>query len=197
MEKQLNQMTNEELGKLFPIIILEPDSNWTKLFEAEKCEIEKTIEKNNIIRIEHIGSTAIPDIKAKPTIDILLEINETTENSRVIEGLGRLNYQYIPRPENPAPHMMFVKGYTLEGFKGQAFHVHVRYHGDWDELYFRDYLLQNPHIAKEYEELKIILSEQFKNDRDAYTDKKTDFIHMINQKARQEKLQLNAKYLTQ
>jgi GrpB-like predicted nucleotidyltransferase (UPF0157 family) len=48
-----------------------------------------------------------------------------------------------------------VKGYTKDGFKGQAYHIHVRYSGDWDELYFRDFLIQNPLVAKEYENIKI------------------------------------------
>ena len=49
--------------------------------------------------------------------------------------------------ENSAPHIMFAKGYTPEGFAGQAFHVHVRYKGDWDEIYFRDYLLRHYDVA--------------------------------------------------
>lgn len=177
-------MTNEELGKLFPIIISEHHPNWKKMFTAEKKKIEKVVGSKEIVRLEHIGSTAIPGLKAKPSIDILLEINEKTEARKVIDGLGKLKYHFIPKPENPAPHMMFVKGYAKNGFKGQAFHVHVRYGGDWDEPYFRDYLIQTPGVAKEYEKVKIKLSKEYKNDRDGYTEMKTDFIKRINKIAR-------------
>lgn len=82
--------------------------------------------------------------------------------------------------------MMFLKGYTPEGFKGQAYHVHVRYRGDGDELYFRDYLLAHPETAKEYGELKLKLKKQYEHDRDGYTDAKTDFIQRIINLAKQK-----------
>jgi GrpB-like predicted nucleotidyltransferase (UPF0157 family) len=183
----LDKMSNKELGKLFPIRISEPNPDWISLFRTEKVKIEKALGHKNIIRIEHIGSTAVPDLKAKPTIDILLEIQESTQLEFLRDTLSKLNYHFIPKPENPAPHMMFVKGYTTEGFKGQAYHVHVRYSGDWDELYFRDYLISHPVIAKDYERLKVRLAMQFENDRDGYTEKKTDFITHINKLAKNGK----------
>jgi GrpB-like predicted nucleotidyltransferase (UPF0157 family) len=186
MTKQLDQMKIEELGMLFPIIISEPDSNWMNLFKAEEVEIEKAIGKKNIVRIEHIGSTAVPNLKAKPTIDILLEVPDDIDTTLIIERLKQSGYHFTPRPENPAPHMMFMKGYTTHGFEGQAFHVHVRYRGDWDELYFRDYLRANPAIAREYADLKVRLAKQFTNDREEYTAKKTDFIKRITEIAKKE-----------
>jgi GrpB-like predicted nucleotidyltransferase (UPF0157 family) len=80
MEIQLDKLNVFELGMLFPIIISEPNSEWFELFEIEKTKIEQTILKCNIIQINHIGSTAIPNLKAKPTIDIILEIHESTDN---------------------------------------------------------------------------------------------------------------------
>ncbi len=186
MEKQLNEMTREELGKLFPIIVSEPDSSWPELFRIEQLKILKILEERDIIRIEHIGSTAVPNLKAKPTIDILLEVSDIFDKNRLIEKLSKLDYYYTPKPENPPPHMMFMKGYSINGFKGQAFHIHVRYRGDWDEIYFRDYLKQHPEIAQKYGELKIQLSKVYKNDREEYTNKKTDFIKRITDIARKK-----------
>lgn len=80
--------------------------------------------------------------------------------------------------------MMFLKEYTENGFQGQAYHIHVRYSGDWDEIYFRDYLLANPDVAKEYGELKVQLAKQYKNDREEYTKSKTEFIKRITEVAR-------------
>lgn len=70
----------------------------------------------------------------------------------------------------------FNSGYTPDGFAEKVFHLHLRYAGDNDELYFRDYLREHPKIAKEYEALKLSLWKQFEHDRDAYTDAKTEFI---------------------
>ncbi len=186
MSKQLSEMTDKELGQLFPIQISEPNPEWRRMYQAEKIAIVNALGEENILRIEHIGSTAIPNLKAKPTIDMLLEIPESTHNNLIKEKLTMLNYHFIPQPENPPPHMMFAKGYTLEGFKGQAYHIHVRYKGDWDELYFRDYLIAHPEIACHYSDLKSQLVEKYKYDREEYTDKKTEFIKRITQLAREE-----------
>ena len=59
-------------------------------------------------------------------------------------------YLYTPQPQNPPPGMMYMKGYTLRGFERQTYHLHVRYPGDWDELYFHDYLCINVKAAARY-----------------------------------------------
>ena len=82
--------------------------------------------------------------------------------------------------------MMFMKGYTPEGFKAQAFHLHIRYSGDWDEPYFRDYLLAHPDTANAYGELKVKLQKLYAHDRDGYTDAKTDFIQEITNRAKEQ-----------
>ncbi len=123
---------------------------------------------------------------AKPTIDILLEIQNDTDVPKLITNMQSCGYLFDAQPDNPPPHMKFMKGYTPQGFKGQAFHVHIRYKGDWDELYFRDYLLIHPDVADEYAKLKIELKQKYKYDRNTYTDAKTDFIKRITALARRE-----------
>lgn len=184
MAKKLEGMSLHELGKLFPIIITEHNPEWKKLYEKERIVIESAVGKSSIVRISHFGSTAVPGLAAKPTIDILLEIVEETDNDDFITKIKSLGYLYSHKPNNPAPHMMFMKGYTPNGFEGQAFHLHVRYSGDWDELYFRDYLIQHPEIAKEYGILKHQLKDKYENDREAYTNGKTDFIREVTRRAR-------------
>jgi len=186
MTIDLDRLNTEELGRLFPVFISAPDPEWIKHFEIEKKEIEKSLGPENIISINHIGSTVVPDLPAKPTIDILVEVAEEAENEFIIQGLTDLGYHFIPRPENPPPHMMFVKGYSEMGLKELSYHIHIRYKGDWDELFFRDYLRKYPEIAKQYAELKIQLSEIHRNDREAYTVAKTEFINRITQRARKE-----------
>jgi GrpB-like predicted nucleotidyltransferase (UPF0157 family) len=188
MKDDLNKLTASELGRLFPVILADYNPVWPKLYRAEKQNIIKTIGPGCISRIEHIGSTAVPGLIAKPTIDILLEILEITNCDLLIEQLQLINYQYIPRPENPSPHMMFAKGYSISGITGQTFHIHVRYPGDWDEIVFRDYLINKPRACIDYSDLKRTLAEEFRNDRDGYTDRKTAFIKKCTQLARIKKV---------
>lgn len=180
----LHKMTHKELGELFPIIIQDYTKKWKEFYQTERELIIDSFTKSEILSIEHIGSTSIPGLKAKPTIDILMQVSERIDTRRLEDVFQSLGYQLTKQAENPPPHMTFVKGYSPHGFIGQAFHVHVRYKGDWDEIRFRDYLLSNQEIAKDYEALKLQLADKYKNDREAYTDSKTDFIEKINKLTR-------------
>ena len=186
MAKLLQEMTNEELWALFPIILSGHDPLWRESYLREEALLRQAAGERNIFKISHFGSTAVPGLIAKPTIDILLEIKPEAALAELTENLEAAGYIHSPQPENPAPHMMFLKGYTTEGFKGQAFHVHVRYEGDWDELHFRDYLLAHPKTAGEYGELKLRLQKRFEHNRDAYTAAKTEFVKRVTRLAREE-----------
>jgi GrpB-like predicted nucleotidyltransferase (UPF0157 family) len=186
MIKSFDEMTHEELFRLFPIILSEHKPEWKEKYLEEKTVVEQSIGIQNITRISHFGSTAVPGLIAKPTVDILVEIKNDTDTTRLISCMRTGGFRYLEEPDNPPPHMMFIKGYTQEGFKGQAFHVHVRYSGDWDELYFRDYLLAHPKTAEEYGRLKLELKQKYEHDRDAYTNAKTEFIKRITALAREE-----------
>lgn len=80
--------------------------------------------------------------------------------------------------------MSFNKGYTACGFADKMFHLHLRRFGDNDELYFRDYLIENKDIAKLYEKLKLDLWKRYENNRDAYTESKTEFVNYYTDKAK-------------
>jgi GrpB-like predicted nucleotidyltransferase (UPF0157 family) len=181
-----NAMSTEELGKLFPVLLTEYNPYWVKLFELEKVEITKAIGFPNIIQIDHIGSTAIPGIMAKPTIDILLQITSNANVKAIIDNLKNIGYFSNLHPKNPPPHLTMVKGYSEKGFDGQAYHIHLRYRGDWDELVFRDYLINHPETAEEYVKLKLQLATKFKNNREEYTEGKTEFVKRIVVSARKD-----------
>jgi GrpB-like predicted nucleotidyltransferase (UPF0157 family) len=178
--KSLNDMTIGELGQLFPIIITDYSDKWHDLYTAEAKLITDSLLQTDVVKIDHIGSTAIPGLKAKPTIDILMQVTEQIDIQKLKETFKSLGYLINDHPENPRPHLTFVKGYTKHGFKGQAYHVHISYRGDWDEIRFRDFLIKHNEIAKEYETLKLELAEKYPNDREAYTDSKTEWIEKIN-----------------
>ncbi len=131
--------------------------------------------------MEHFGSSAIPHIKSKPYIDILVEIpQELLFDETIIQQFEELGYTYfkVPQRDNIDAYMSFGKGYNLSGRKEQIYHVHMcpKENIMWEQIKFRDYLLTHYDRAKEYEALKISLALQFRNDRGAYVMGKNNFI---------------------
>jgi GrpB-like predicted nucleotidyltransferase (UPF0157 family) len=187
LSRPLDQLSPDELGRRFPVILSEYDPAWPARYSDEKACIERTLGSYIIRGISHIGSTSVPGLVAKPTIDILLEVREDADRDWLVRCFAAMEYGYIPQPNKPPPHLFFMKGYTQEGFRGQVFHVHVRYRGDWDERYFRDYLIRHPDTAWEYGELKRQLKKQCEFDRDAYTERKGEFVHSVVKEARKER----------
>jgi GrpB-like predicted nucleotidyltransferase (UPF0157 family) len=187
MIKDLNKLTVAELGQLFPIIMTDYDPKWVELFQSEKQCIIATVDPKQIVSIEHVGSTSVRGLFAKPTIDILIEIQDYSDLDLIKRNLKKIGYEFIPKSENPPPHMMFAKGYSQKGISEQTFHIHIRYKGDWDEIVFRDYLISNPAAALDYADLKRVLADKYVNDREKYTENKTDFIKRIVRLARLKK----------
>jgi len=180
MGKELKEMSLEELWQLFPIFLVKHDDNWIKYFAEEKKILLSILNDINITRIEHIGSTSIPNIYAKNIVDILIEITEE-DYLKSIDVLKTHNYMLMYQERTRAA---FNKGYTKSGFAKKVFHIHLRNNGDNDELYFRDYLIEFPKIAKEYEKLKLDLWRKFEHDRDGYTNAKSDFVKRYTFKAK-------------
>ena len=87
--------------------------------------------------------------------------------------------------ENDPIKLKFNKGYTPEGYAERVYHLHVGYFGNWNELYFRDFLISHADIADEYRKLKLQLQKSFERDRDAYTEAKTDFVLKYSTLAKQ------------
>ena len=181
-------MTLEELWQLFPIILTEHDPNWARFYEDEKALLSEKFGAV-LTRISHIGSTAVKGLTAKPTVDILLEVNDGTAPDPVRKIA--LDSGYLVMSESLAPEyrLDLCKGYTPQGFADRVFHLHIRYPGDWDEIIFCDFLKQNPGKAQEYAALKLGLQKRFKHNRDAYTEAKGDFIRACVNEARQRKKQ--------
>lgn len=183
MNKPLSEMTLEELWQLFPIFLTEYQTYWTKWYQEEYTLLSAILPQNYIVRINHIGSTAIEGIWAKPIIDILVEITEQTNMQLICDILTENGYLCMSQSEN---RMSFNKGYTERGFSEKVFHLHLRYVGDNDELYFRDYLNEHADIAKEYENLKISLWKLYEHNRDRYTNEKGNFIANVMKMAKEK-----------
>ena len=90
------------------------------------------------------------------------------------------------RMSTEANRISLNEGYSKDSFVDKVYHIHLRYTGDNDELFFRDYLNEHAEVAREYELLKIDLWKRDEHNRDAYTDAKSDFVRKWTAEARKE-----------
>lgn len=175
MHNAFENMTLEELWELFPITLSDHNPKWKEWADSEIGHLRVILEMFSP-RITHIGSTAIPGIKAKPIVDILVEVPDDYGMSDVRSIMEESGYICMSASEN---RMSFNKGYTPDGYAESVFHIHIHRIGDNDEIRFRDYLIRHDDFAKEYEALKLELISKYRKNRDAYTDAKSDFVKRI------------------
>lgn len=185
-KKAFNDLTKEEIGHLFPIEISQYDHNWPKLYEQEKQLIEKNINPSLFSRIEHFGSTSVPGLSSKNTIDILMAVDfDNASSLEIIEQMKKIGYDFNWQNEGTNRHILFIKGYNLEEPKQQTYHIHAapEDHSLWNRLHFRNYLITHPDVAKAYEELKRSLADRYKHERVEYRIAKTEFIKEFTNKS--------------
>ena len=162
------------------IEIVEADPDWPARFEDERLRLEIALTAETILSIEHFGSTAVPGLAAKPIIDILIAVPSVARaRSSFPAKLNPLGYVYWA--ENPkTDRLFFVKGMPPFAAR-RSHHIHVceRPSEMWDRLKFRDYLIENPQEAGRYADLKVMLADKHRNDREAYTRAKDSYIRRI------------------
>ena len=159
-----------------PILVVDYDPDWPILFEQERLI---TALGSSLLMVEHLGSTAVPGLAAKPVIDIGLGIQSLAEAPDLMPAIERLGYIYEPALEQLLPERRFF-------WKGTAtvhtYHLHL---AEVDHpvllrpLRFRDYLRRHPDRAEKYGELKKELAKRCGQDIDAYVNGKTAFIEQI------------------
>ena len=160
------------------IEVIEYDPSWPELFEVEAKQIQRALGPN-CVAVHHIGSTAIPELSAKPVIDILpvvRNIQEVDNTTKAMESLG-----YEAKGENGiAFRRFFQKGGNL-----RTHHVHVYQEGDPEisrYLKFRDWMRTHPADAKKYGQLKAELAKKFPHDILQYCNGKDAFVASIDAK---------------
>lgn len=165
-----------------PVVVSDYEPTWPALFDQIAGPVQRALGEL-AAAVEHVGSTAVPGLAAKPVIDIDVVVRSAEEVPAAIERLRELGYTYqgdkgIPGreafmwpPDAPRHHLYVV----VEGSKPHLDHIR-----------FRDLLRSDPDVAHEYAQLKRALAEQHRNDRASYTEAKTDFIERILDDARQE-----------
>lgn len=166
--------------------IVEYDPRWSTMFTEEAARVWQVLGKDLVVEIEHIGSTAVPGLAAKPIIDLMVGVHSLELAQVAIPALEALGYVYWR--EDPRPgRMFFVKGMPPYGLQ-RTHHIHiVKAYGEfWQRKLFRDYLRAHPNEAKRYEALKLELAARFPKEREGYTDGKAEYIQAVMEKALRE-----------
>jgi GrpB-like predicted nucleotidyltransferase (UPF0157 family) len=161
-----------------PILVVDYDPQWPILFEKEKAAITAAL-GSRFLRIEHMGSTAVPGLVAKPVIDIAVGVQSLAAAPVLIPCIEQLGYIYDPILEQLVPERRFFwKGTPTV----HTYHLHL---AELDHpvlrkpLQFRDYLRKHADAAQEYGVLKRELAKRCVRDLDAYVAGKTGFIENV------------------
>jgi GrpB-like predicted nucleotidyltransferase (UPF0157 family) len=152
--------------------IVEYDPRWALAFTDERTRLSGAIE-NVFDDFEHIGSTAVPGLAAKPIIDMMAAVGDLAEADGLLPALNRLGYRLV---ETGMRERLFLQ---RREFGGLGYNLHIVETSTWDnrlERQLRDYLIANPAEALRYGALKARLADDFRNDMLAYTKAKTAFI---------------------
>jgi len=171
------------------VSIVPYDPVWPGMFADEKKHLLACLPSRLIRRIEHFGSTAIPGLAAKPIVDMLVEVSSLEETRGIIAPvLEAQGYDYFWRATHGETGPPFYAWFIKRNSAGlRTHHIHM-VEGDfehWERLLFRDYLIEHPETAKEYENLKLALAREYPNDRIAYTNGKTEFTRRVTKDAKE------------
>jgi GrpB-like predicted nucleotidyltransferase (UPF0157 family) len=167
------------------VTIVEYRPEWRKMFEDEKRILQTTLGEISA-QIEHIGSTAVVGLAAKPIIDLLVGLEDFSIADHVVPKIQALGYEYIQKYEDVMPfRRFFVK--EQGGIRTHQIHMVGIGTEFWErQILFRDYLRQNPDIGEQYASLKKKLAGREWADVNEYADAKTEFIRGVEDKAKGE-----------
>lgn len=171
------------------IVIADYNSQWPTLFEQHKQRILQAT-RGLVIAIEHIGSTAVVGLAAKPVIDIMPGVKTLADADTCVEAMVGLGYTYIQKYESMMPERRFFNR-NVEGEISQNVHMVVVNGEFWERhLLFRDYLRTHPDTVEAYARIKRELAPQF-DDTNDYAKAKTEFITGMVAEARKWKESLS------
>jgi GrpB-like predicted nucleotidyltransferase (UPF0157 family) len=168
------------------IEIVAYDPDWPRLFEEERALLRPVLPADEVLAIEHAGSTSIPGLPAKPIIDIFIAVRSIeTARATLVGPIETLGYLYWVENPNKS-RMFFVKGMPPYGER-RTHHVHILEptSESWQRvLVFRDYLRAHPGEVARYHHLKLVLAQQHRTDREAYTRGKDAYVLALVEMAR-------------
>lgn len=170
--KDVQQIACEIWDVIHERITLVPyQSEWRQFFELEKELVQQAL-GDVALNVHHIGSTAVPDLAAKPVIDLMVEIPSLEYTAACIPPLKTLGYSFIDHAEN-VERRFFRKG------SPRSHHLHLVAQGSQvlqDHLDFRDALCSDSSLRQHYQALKEQLADAFSDNRKSYTDHKSAFV---------------------
>ncbi|MGW4153710.1 GrpB family protein [Micromonospora chersina] len=161
------------------------DPSWPERY-AEEAELLRHTLADSLLAVEHVGSTAVPGLAAKPVIDILAAVRDFNGFPALVEHLQEIGYTYTPESEADDPsRRVFRKGpENLTRLRTHHLHVTERGSDYWRRLIaFRDHLRTHPEDAASYVSLKHDLAARHAADPGRYTRDKRDFLRDIEQRA--------------
>ena len=167
------------------IVIAPYDSNWPKLFEQERDLLAKAL-NGHFVDIQHIGSTSVSGLAAKPIIDIMIAVRTLEEADRFcIQPIVGLGYEYVQEFEQETPLRRFFRKDDAHGVRTHHIHM-VEIDSDWWDrhLLFRDFLRAHPEARRAYEAHKRALAEREWETGSEYAEAKTGFISKVTEQAR-------------
>ena len=159
-----------------PIIIESYDPRWPARFELERDLLQPVLKPWLVGPIEHIGSTAVPGLAAKPVIDIMAAVHDLPSSKAAIGALQALRYCYFDYKAD-VMHWLCKPSELV-----RTHHLHLVPFGSplWHErLVFRDRLRADAAVRASYSELKRALASKYREDRESYTEAKTEFIQSV------------------
>ncbi|MCT8140260.1 GrpB family protein [Anaerobacillus sp. CMMVII] len=151
---------------------------WLEMFQEESEKLRDLFE-NEILNVYHIGSTAIPNIKAKPVIDIMVEVTNIGEVDKFNNKMEQLGYEVM------GEYGISKRRFFIKGGDNRTHHVHIYEEGNEEivrHLAFRDYMIAHPEEAMKYSELKLTLAEKFPTNIAKYIEGKNNYIKAIDDK---------------
>ncbi|MBD1583324.1 GrpB family protein [Pseudoalteromonas sp. S16_S37] len=167
------------------IKIVDYQPHWFEMFEQHRRKIKNALGPE-ALQIEHIGSTSVPELAAKPIIDIVVVVNDSADEGSYLQPLLDAGYQLRVREPLFFEHRMVR---TPE----RDVHIHIFSAGCQEVeryLLLRNYLRVNPEARSEYETIKRKFAQRSWEDMNAYAQAKTDFIENLIRLARESKIQI-------
>ena len=152
--------------------------DWPQAFLQEKMLLQEILGED-ALSIEHVGSTSIPGLSAKPILDIAVAVKDEKTLEKLIPVFQQNGYDVLDSIEK-CGEILARKG--MPNCRTHYIHVEVLNSTYWNNhILFRDYLLKYPKFAQQYENLKRSIADQYKNERKKYTAEKNAFIqHVLN-----------------
>lgn len=163
--------------KRHAVQVVEYHPSWARL-AAEACHEARRVCGHLLADLQHVGSTAVPDLPAKPILDLAAAVATVDVIPELVQRLIGIGYSYRGDAGDEGGHLLVRESAP----DVRTIHVHVVEHTapQWrNYLLFRDLLRQHPRIRQQYAALKQELGKRFRDDRKSYTDAKHDFIRRI------------------